>query len=176
MKIVRILPKLDALLSVKLEGKEDNEFNILFDHWNNIEFFYNFFRQHKKDLGRLNIKEAVEKSLNDAKQLENKLLETAEGSNKLRTLFQPLSNSEYKLKPYQKSKAYGMIRRSWLRIYAIRIYEDLFVVTGGAIKLTQTMQERQHTQEQLYRLNRVRNYLKDQGFSDTDLDNLEIIR
>lgn len=57
---------------------------------------------------------------------------------------------------------------SWLRIYAIRLEKDVFVVTGGAIKLTRTMQERPHTQEQLDKLNRCRQYLKNNGVFDAD--------
>lgn len=175
MKIVRIIAVINSLLSVKFEENEDNEFDILFDQLNNIEFLYEFFKEHEQDLRGKSIQQAIEQTLDDAEQLEDKLLDVAEGNSKLQTLFKPLSNSDYRLKPYQKSKAYGMVRRSWLRVYAIRIQEDLFVITGGAIKLTQAMQERQHTQEQLDRLNNVRDYLKVQGFNNDDLDNLETI-
>ena len=34
---------------------------------------------------------------------------------------------------------------SWLRIYAIKLEPGIYVITGGAIKLTRTMQEREHT-------------------------------
>jgi len=175
MEIVRIIAGVDSLLSVQYEDNEDSEFDILFDKWNNVEFLYAFFKEHQRDLRKGSIPQAIEKTLKDAEQLENKLLDVAEGKIKLQTIFKPLSNSTYRLKPYQKSKAYGTVHRSWLRVYAIRIHEDLFVITGGAIKLTQTMQERQHTQEQLDRLRRVRDYLKGQGFSDDDLENLEAI-
>lgn len=50
----------------------------------------------------------------------------------------------------------------WIRMYVIR-YGDAFVFTGGTIKLTQRMKDRQHTKDELYKLNIVRDYLKEEG-------------
>lgn len=33
---------------------------------------------------------------------------------------------------------------SWLRLYAIKLEPGCYIITGGAIKLTRTMEERQH--------------------------------
>jgi hypothetical protein len=41
-----------------------------------------------------------------------------------------------------------------------------YIITGGAIKLTTTMQEREHTLEELHKLNKVRDYLLSQGIFD----------
>lgn len=57
---------------------------------------------------------------------------------------------------------------SWPRVYAIRLEKNVFVITGGAIKLTRTMLERPHTQEQLDRLNACRKFLVDNGVFDSD--------
>lgn len=75
-------------------------------------------------------------------------------------MFQPLSDSDYKLKVYQKSKVKGNKKRSWLRLYAIRIEANTFVITGGAIKLTKTMNERNHTNRELQKLTVSRDYLR----------------
>jgi hypothetical protein len=55
------------------------------------------------------------------------------------------------------------IRNPKLRIYAVRIAENTYVVTGGAIKLTDRMEERPHTKEQLVRLAKVKDWLRDEG-------------
>ena len=44
---------------------------------------------------------------------------------------------------------------SWLRIYAIKLEPGIYVITGGAIKLTRTMQEREHTLVELARMEKV---------------------
>ena len=41
-------------------------------------------------------------------------------------------------------------------------------ITGGAIKLTYTMKERQHTLQELTRMDSVRNFLIKKGVSDLD--------
>ncbi len=62
----------------------------------------------------------------------------------------------------QKSK------RRWLRLYALRIDANTYVITGGAIKLTHKMGERLHTAKELDKMELCRNYLKDQGVFDID--------
>ena len=57
---------------------------------------------------------------------------------------------------------------SWLRVYAIRLEKNVFIVTCGAIKLTRTMQDRSHTQEELNKLNQCRQYLVSNGVFDSD--------
>ncbi len=48
-----------------------------------------------------------------------------------------------------------------------------YIVTGGAIKLTDKMQDRPHTQKQLIRLKMVRDWLKRESiFYPEDLTNL----
>ena len=69
----------------------------------------------------------------------------------------------------QKARNWSRIdHASWLRIYAIRLEKNVFVVTGGAIKLTHTMQERVHTQLELDKLNLCRQYLVDNGVFDSE--------
>jgi hypothetical protein len=57
-----------------------------------------------------------------------------------------------------------MYWRPRIRIYAIRLTPNLFIVTGGAIKLTATMQERPHLREELTKLEHVRTWLKENEF------------
>lgn len=57
---------------------------------------------------------------------------------------------------------------SWLQIYAIRLEANVYVVTGGAIKLTHLMQDKEHTAIELDKLNRCKAFLKANGVFDTD--------
>ena len=57
---------------------------------------------------------------------------------------------------------------SWLRIYAIKLEPGIYVVTGGAIKLTRTMQEREHTLKELVRMEKVRRFLLDNDIADRE--------
>lgn len=55
-----------------------------------------------------------------------------------------------------------------MRIYAIRIESNAYVITGGTIKLTRTVQEREHSKKAYEQLKAGQDYLKDQGIFDKD--------
>jgi hypothetical protein len=57
-------------------------------------------------------------------------------------------------------------RTSWLRLYAIKLSSGIFIITGGAIKLTATMQERAHTAIELIKIEQVRRFLIGNGVVD----------
>lgn len=44
----------------------------------------------------------------------------------------------------------------------------MFIVTGGAIKLTETMNEREHLLNELDKLKRVKQFLIENGIIDND--------
>ena len=50
--------------------------------------------------------------------------------------------------------------KGWLRIYAIKLEDGIYVITGGAIKLTKSMNEAENTNEELKYLEQCKNYLK----------------
>ena len=51
---------------------------------------------------------------------------------------------------------------------ANRLADGKYIITGGAIKLTATMQERPHTQAELDKIEKVRRFLLDEGIVDDD--------
>ncbi|SEA00634.1 hypothetical protein SAMN05192529_1064 [Arachidicoccus rhizosphaerae] len=61
-------------------------------------------------------------------------------------------------------------RPNYLRTYAIRMGENMYLVTGGAIKLPlqHLMEHRFHTLKELERLGSVKDYLRDNGIFDED--------
>lgn len=44
----------------------------------------------------------------------------------------------------------------------------MYIITGGAIKLTATMQEREHTRMELVKMDRVRRFLLEENIIDDD--------
>ena len=92
-------------------------------------------------------------------------------SDELDSLFKPLENLRTAEVLLGKEKAKGnrnFRHDSWLRLYAIRFQRNSYLVTGGAIKLTHTMQEREHTLEELRKLEKVRSFLLSEGACDMD--------
>lgn len=180
MKIVCIFD--NCLFSFKYDTESKDEFERLFDLWNDIEYLEQFFEENKADLqggfwGTISVEEAILKTLNDAQYFEEQLRKLSEKStddqNKgLETLFEPLHNSQIHVIELNKSKA----KKSWLRIYALRAENSVYIITGGAIKLTANMNEREHTNKELRKIEQCRDYLIEQGIFDADglIEELEI--
>ncbi len=162
--------------------EEEDEFERLFNNWADTAYLYNFFETHVEDLqsgyfgGKISIEEAVMRTLAEAAALEEKLLDLAEKGKmhrkiKLEQLFRPLFKRDQLVYPppeRQQSKAYGEGRRSWLRVYAIRIDENLYIITGGAIKLTEDMNTRPHLMAELAKLKQVREFLIEEQIIDLE--------
>ena len=159
------------LWAVRYDDKDDNELYIMFDKWNDILWLRNFFFVNKNDLwlnyGMADINEAVKDTIEDSEMLETALLDLSPNAD-LNTLFRPLS--DYMQESYlEKEKAKIRKRKkhaSWLRIYAIKLNSGIFIITGGSIKLTATMQERAHTAIELIKIEQVRRFLIDNGIAD----------
>ena len=174
MEFVRIIDGFDHLWSVKEESCETDELTQLFRDWTNGEFLFDFFMENLEDLkGYFHIEridEAVSDTFDDAEALEELILEFPYTEN-LDELFKPLDMTDSRTRELSREKARNWNRdrhASWLRIYAIRLEPNVYVVTGGAIKLTRTMQEREHTKIQLDKLNRCKAFLKSNGVFDQD--------
>lgn len=172
MEIIDIFAVIkDSLYSVQYEDEVLHEFEKYFDLWNDPIYLYEFFEEHLEDLERdfwkgVTINEAIIRTRKDANLLESKLIEIAETGKierleNLSTIFEPLSKGV--MGAYEKDKAKGLRQNSWIRIYAIRIEANLFVVCGGAIKLTRNMNEREHLLIELDKLEFTRNYLMDEA-------------
>ena len=89
----------------------------------------------------------------------------------LSKIFRPLDNNQASDVMLQKEKTrlkrkYG--HSSWLRLYAIKLIQGNYIITGGAIKLTATMQEREHTRQELVKIDKVRRYLLEEGIIDDE--------
>ena len=174
MVFERILEGKDHLWAVRNMEKPKNELALLFDSWNDIGFLMDFFMENLDDLKQFfhiqRISDAIDDTMNDAEELQRLILDIPYTEN-LDELFTPLGSADLTIRELTREKARNWDRighASWLRVYAIRLEKNVFVVTGGAIKLTRSMQERPHTQEQLDKLNSCRQYLLDNGVFDSD--------
>ena len=164
MKIVSIFDgKLFAFL---YQGENMNELKRLLDLWNDNEHLFSFTKQHQKDLPKnIEIEDLIELLIDDANIIDEFLIEI--GTNKNRTFdefFKQLDNQEYQLKVLSRQKG----RKNYLRLYALKIDSNCFVITGGAIKFTHLMQERSHTNAELSKLNKCKEFLRNNNVFDRD--------
>lgn len=180
MKIVDIFAIVnDSLYSVQYEEKPYDEFKMLFDQWQDIEYLEDFFENNKKDLENgiykhLSIEEAIARTTREAFNFEQIILQAAKKSSTnpeakhtlekvvFKSLHKNIFNNEY-----IESKAYGVEQKSWLRIYAIRLAENVYFVSGGGIKLTKDMKP-PHLKAELKKLKATTEYLKENFIVDED--------
>jgi hypothetical protein len=178
MEIVRIFEGEDSLLTVKYDGHDEDEFANIFKNWTDIEYLNNFFEANESDLKRpywqgISIEQAIIETRREALKFRGHLKKMSARTKKERIsvftrLFQPLSYYETEQPFLNKKKAYGLRKRTWLRLYAIKISDEMFIITGGTIKLTDRMDERTHTVAELKKLQYCRDFLRKNGVIDDD--------
>lgn len=160
------------LLAVKYNGEVLDEFHRLFSEWNDPEYLETFFETNKTDItngfyGTFSVEGAIFETYEIAECFEKQIQAlSTKGEyyqlNGLNSIFKPLHVSQTKIIHLNESKA----RNNWLRLYALRIDNEMYIITGGAIKLTRTMQERTHTYRELNKMKECRNYLTYLGITD----------
>lgn len=161
------------LWAVKYDEDAVNVLGLLFRYWSDIDWLADFFSSNKADLERnfqiRSVDKAIYDTLMDVEELECMILDLAEDSD-LDKMFRPLNNMRTSELLLGKEKAKGKrgAHPSWLRLYALRLEKGVYLITGGAIKLTYTMQERSHTLKELERMEMVRNHLIENGVTDLD--------
>lgn len=177
MEIVTIFDSGDfsesgGLLSIDFSGDGISEFERFFDRMNDIEWLFGFFEAHEIELKNfkpsITRDDAITKTIEEIRHIEDALYDFfTEGvngaGNGLDQLFRPLNDNEYMIVDLQKTKARAdkkRIKNPWCRLYAIRLDKNLFIVTGGGIKLTRTMNEDVQLIRELDKLNWAYSYLK----------------
>lgn len=178
MKFVPIFDDENCLLSTKKDNERQDEFSKIFDQWTDIEYLDNFFTTHESDLKRpfwegISIEQAIIETRNEAIKFLKYLKRISEKPPKERKLlflrlFHPLSQDQGISAFLEKKKAYGKRNKTWLRIYALKAGEDMYIITGGAIKLTDNMGERPHTLRELKKMQICEQFLKNEGIVDEE--------
>ena len=172
------------LWAVRYDYDKDNALQKVLSQWSDAEWLADFFMQNLDDLISYfritNIEDAIYQTMEDRDDLACIIMDISPDAN-LDHFFRSLDNNQTGEMLLEKDKGRPR-RRSWLRLYAIKhnvgIYiitggaiklnVGIYIITGGAIKLTHTMQEREHTLQELERMEKVRNFLLREGVFDED--------
>jgi hypothetical protein len=164
MKIVPIFAS--KLFAFHYDNESQDEYARLLDLWNDPEYVYEYAVRNEVFITKsgFTAEEFAQCILSDVENLEELLLAYKNAKNPIDACFQPLHDQESgcKILSLQKKKC------KFLRLYAIRIETNCFVITGGAIKVTRTIQGHIDTMTELTKLNKCKSYLQSQGIFDTD--------
>ena len=158
------------LWAVRFNKDNQNALQKVLSQWSDAEWLADFFTQNLDDLISYfritNIEDAIYQTMEDRDELACIIMDISPDAN-LDRFFRPLENNRSTEMILGKEKGRPH-RRSWLRLYAIKLSMGIYIITGGAIKLTRTMQEREHTLQELERMEKVRNFLIREHVFDED--------
>lgn len=163
------------LWAVRYDDDGDNILSVLFNQWNDVLWLRTFFKENMDDLASYfkitDVNQAIYDTLEESDKIECLIMDISPEAD-LDKLFRPLNNNRTSemLLGKEKARLKERIRQhaSWLRIYALKLTSGIYIITGGAIKLTATMQERQHTLLELQKMENVRNFLLGEGIIDNE--------
>lgn len=166
------------LYSVKYDDKESDEYNRLFEEWQDLDYLVDFFERnisylHNPIWSKVSVpEEASLQVVEESQWLENKLetiaINTKNGKdNNYDSFFKYLNGQRYELMvDYNPMKSYGFMNPSLIRMYAIKLESNCYVITGGGIKLSDTIQSSPELDHVLNEIDIVRSYMIRNGILD----------
>ena len=158
MKIIAIFA--EKLYACQYDNEGFNEYARLMNLWTNVVYLREYAKENKiSDVLRF-----ANEIREDAEFIQDLIATIGKRNAPLASFFKPLNNLETSIKVLSLQKG----RRYRLRIYAIKLDENLFLITGGAIKLTFKMQDHPDTQNEKDKLDWVKTYLKRNHVFDND--------
>lgn len=181
MEIITIYPH--YIYSIQYEDKDENEFDRLLSLWNDVDYITQFLVDNQRYLS-LPIWQQTPEPEDAARQI---LSEAVNLEELFDDLYHNVLNGQkpdfddhflflegkykYSLQ-WPPMKSYGTYRPSLLRMYAIKMKENLYLITGGGIKLADTIQNSPDLKEHvLQNIEKVRLFLKENGiFEAEDMD------
>ncbi len=178
MEIIAIYPP--YIYSIQYDDVEESEYERLFQQWNDMGYVMQFFDTYQEFLKSpiwQNISEpedAARQVLQEAADLEDLFDElfdnTVNGEPKDFDSHFHYLEGKYKYELERpRMKSYGTERPSLLRIYAIKMGVNTYLITGGGIKLADSIQNSPELKDHVLKnIDRVREFLKANGIIDSD--------
>jgi len=151
MKIACIFE--NQLYSFHYNEYDKNEYDRNLNLWSNTAYLYEFAKENNIQ----DIVAFVDEIYDNLEEMEDLINDIAESDGKFKRIFIPLEHSETN-KTISLRK--GKINHNRLRLYAIKLIDELFIITGGAIKMSQRMLDHPGTAKEHSKLSAARQYLE----------------
>jgi hypothetical protein len=182
VEIVAIYP--DWLYSIQFDEEDLNEYHRVFREWHDLDYLVDFFATHKaalqtpfwQDAGILpdQPEKSAKRVTEEADQLEAYIQTLVSNCQQgtapdLDQYFRLLGGKYKYLWTMEPVKSYGTRQPSLLRLYAIRLEANCYLIVYGGIKLGSTIQNSPVLRDQVFhKIDAVLNYLKANGIVDSD--------
>lgn len=180
MDIIQIIP--NRIYSIKYDDQEFAEYYRLFNReWTDVDYLTKFFSEHEEFTKNIFWKflendpeMAATIAIEDAYELEAYLKKLSKNADEkkipdLENYFEPLNGKYiYEIK-FIPMKGYGVKPSTFLRLYALRLEENCYLIVYGGIKLNDSIQNSPVLKENVIsRIDMVKSYLKREGILDKE--------
>jgi len=157
--------------------EDENSWSQFFDSFSNPEFRRDFMKERKEKWltngywGTVSVADASLRALNEFTDITDALDDAYNnGIEELLDLlydrFEPLDNKVAKGELLQSKGKPERPKEPWIRLYAVKISDELYLFTGGTIKLSKYMDQDKATIKEKAKLDRLRDCLKAKGMYD----------
>ncbi|MDE6497129.1 MAG: hypothetical protein K2L21_00530 [Muribaculaceae bacterium] len=182
MEIVEIYQ--DWLYSISFDEEDLNEYRRVFNEWHDLDYLVEFFTENRKliktdfwlnaGLNPDNPELSAARVIDEADRLETYIEQlVANCSRGIKPDFDEyfrFLGGKYKcLWSLEPVKSYGTASPSLLRLYAIRLEANCYLIVYGGIKLGSTIQNSPILKDKVFnKIDSVLSYLRANGITDGD--------
>lgn len=172
------------IYSIQFDEKDIDEYDRIIEKWHDLDYLTDFFTKNAKfmenpvwqaiGLTPDEPEKSAERIIDEADQLEKyikQLVENADAGEKpdFEAYFHFLNGKYSFVCELAPMKAYGTLRPSLLRLYAVRLEANCFLIVYGGIKLADTIQNSPDLKDNvLNKMDRVLAFLKREGITERD--------
>lgn len=176
MKITEIYP--DCLFAIHFDEKDQNEYEAAFSLWQDLDYLVDYFSANSGLLESefwksipipTDYEELAHNVITESFDLQEYIQEIAENTANgaepdFDSFFQDLGGKYKFLRQYIPQKAYGTNHPTMLRLYAIRIEANCYLIVHGGIKLTKEIHDTPALRDELFgKIDNVLLFLKANG-------------
>ncbi len=174
----------DCIYSVKFDNEDLDEYSKAFQLWKDIDYLVDFFKTNAKYIDNPiwqkaglspetpndSAKRVAKESVVLAGTILNLVQNSMNGETPdLEDFFVPLEGKYSFVSELTPHKAYGTFSPSLLRLYAIKLEENAYLIVCGGIKLAATIQESPGLKETLLnKIDNVLSYMKSNGITELE--------
>lgn len=182
MEIVEIYQ--DWLYSISFDEEDLNEYQRVFREWHDLDYLIRFFTQNKNcvntefwlnaGLDPDNPEKSAERVIGEADSLESYIIQIVNNCSNgekpdLDEYFHFLGGKYKCLWSLEPVKSYGTNLPSLLRLYAIKIDVNCYLIVYGGIKLGDTIQNSPVLKDKVFnKIDSVLSFLKANGITDSE--------
>ncbi len=172
------------LYSISFDEEDLTEYHRVFRQWHNLDYLVRFFTEHRDYVDTVfwrnaglnpdNPEQSAERVIDEADSLESYIIQLVSNcSDGVKPDFDEYFHflgGKYKcLWSLEPVKSYGTESPSLLRLYAIKIDANCYLIVYGGIKLGDTIQNSPVLRDKVFhKIDSVLNYLRTNGIADSD--------